>query len=109
MIKLTPFFAGILVLGFAVAGLFFFRFYKQSRDRLFLLFGISFMMMAVNRLALAFTGAVIENQMFLYIIRLAAFVLILVAIVDKNLLPKRAEKLREEGERHDRAPRPVES
>ena len=33
---------GAIVMGYAVAGLFFIRFWRQTRDRLFLIFAVSF-------------------------------------------------------------------
>lgn len=94
MMWLNSFFAGALVLGFAAAGLFFFRFFARTRDRLFLLFGVAFWMMAVNRALLAISGAASESYTWLYVIRLAAFVVILVAILDKNLAPRRRRQSR---------------
>lgn len=75
---------GAIVMGYAVAGLFFLRFWRQTRDRLFLIFAISFWLLGAQRLALALTAQVVESQTGLYLLRLFAFLLILVAIVDKN-------------------------
>ncbi len=49
--------AGALAMGFGVAGLFFLRFWRKTRDRLFALFALSFFVMALNRVVLAFVGA----------------------------------------------------
>ena len=75
---------GAIVMGYAVAGLFFLRFWRQTRDRLFLIFAITFWLLGAQRLALALTAQVVESQTGLYLLRLFAFLLILVAIVDKN-------------------------
>jgi len=75
---------GAIVMGYTVAGLFFLRFWRQTRDRLFLIFAVSFWMLGVQRLALALTAQTAESQTKFYLIRLFAFLLILVAIVDKN-------------------------
>lgn len=64
-----------------LAGLFFLRFWKQTRDRLFLLFCIAFEIFAINWLLLAWGGPVADH---LYVLRLLTFLIILVAIVDKN-------------------------
>jgi hypothetical protein len=66
------------------AMLFFFRFWRQSRDRLFGMFAVAFLLMGLTRLGLAMSHDPTEGDTFLYWIRFAAFVLILVAIVDKN-------------------------
>lgn len=75
---------GAIVMGYAVTGLFFLRFWRQTRDRLFLIFAISFWLLGGQRLALALTAETAESNTGLYLVRLFAFLLILVAIVDKN-------------------------
>jgi hypothetical protein len=76
--------AGAIVMGYAVAGLFFMRFWRQTRDRLFLIFAVSFWLLGIQRLALALTSEPVEAQTGLYLLRLLAFLLILAAIIDKN-------------------------
>lgn len=75
---------GAIVMGYAVAGLFFARFWRQTRDRLFLIFAVSFWLLGIQRLALALTSAVAESDTAWYLVRLFAFLLILGAIIDKN-------------------------
>lgn len=75
---------GALAAGYAVAGLFFLRFWRDTRDRLFLIFAVAFWILGLQRLALALTRDMMETQTGLYLIRLFAFLLILGAIVDKN-------------------------
>ena len=75
---------GAIVMGYAVAGLFFARFWRQTRDRLFLIFAVSFWLLGIQRLALALTSAVVESDTAFYLVRLFAFLLILAAIIDKN-------------------------
>ncbi len=79
----TQFMLGAIVTASFVAGLFFVRFWRRTRDRLFAMFAAAFWLMAVNWLALAFTKSD-EMRTAFYIVRLVAFVLILVAIIDKN-------------------------
>lgn len=69
--------------GLAIA-LFFFLFWRRSRDRLFALFGVSFAILSVERVILAAMHAQNEFVPYVYLIRLLAFVVIIVAIVDKN-------------------------
>ena len=76
--------SGILVALDGVAGLFFFRFWATSRDRLFALFGVAFWILGIQRLLLALTREVVEDQAVFYLLRLLAFVIIIFAIVDKN-------------------------
>jgi len=72
--------AGAITMGFAVATLFFFRFWRQSRDRLFLLFSAAFLLLGVDRVV-ASTTSVGDA---VYLLRLLAFVLIVAAVLDKN-------------------------
>lgn len=81
---MTNVLSGALVAGYLVVALFFLRFWSASRDRLFGLFAGAFGVLAVQRLALSLTGEYMENQTLFYLLRLAAFVVIIVAIVDKN-------------------------
>ncbi|HEX7708771.1 MAG TPA: DUF5985 family protein [Thermoanaerobaculia bacterium] len=81
---ILPLFGGILFLGQAVIGLFFFRFWLTSRDRLFAMFAVAFWLLAIQRLTLALTQTFFEDQAVFYLLRLLAFVVILVAIIDKN-------------------------
>ena len=68
-----------------VAGLFFLRFWRKTRDRFFAFFSASFFLMALHRVVMLLLKNV-ESEHLLgpYLIRLLSFVLILVAIVDKN-------------------------
>lgn len=80
----SPLISGLLVMGYAVAGLFFLRFWRETRDRLFGIFAGAFWLLALQRLLLALFQNPNDEQVWLYGIRLLAFVLILFAIVDKN-------------------------
>ena len=71
-------------MGYAVAALFFLRFWNASRDRLFGMFSFAFLVLAVQRIAITMTHGAMEDQTVFYLMRLAAFVLIIIAIVDKN-------------------------
>ena len=81
---MEQFVSGAITMGYLVAGLFFLRFWKTTRDSLFVFFAVAFWVLAGQRLALAVTTRTVEDLTFLYVVRLLAFVLILVAIVEKN-------------------------
>lgn len=81
---MNDFLQGIITVNFLAIGLFFFRFYKDTKDRLFLWFAISFFTMSINRFLLFETQAVLEERTWLFLIRLAAFLMIIIAIIDKN-------------------------
>ena len=72
--------AGALAMGFAVATLFFLRFWRHTGDRLFLLFAVAFFLLGVDRVV-ASTTSVGDA---VYLIRLIAFVVIVLAVLDKN-------------------------
>jgi hypothetical protein len=74
---------GTFVASLAIA-LFFLRFWTQSGDRLFAIFALAFAVFAANRLILVSIGDDNENTTWVYLVRLLAFVLILLAIADRN-------------------------
>jgi hypothetical protein len=83
--------SGATMLGFFVAALFFLRFWKRTRDRLFLLFASSFALMGGQRAAVLFFSHMDERtELALYSLRFVAFLVILVAIIDKNRVAGRA-------------------
>lgn len=80
----TQLVSGAILMGYLIAGLFFWRFWRGTRDRLFAILAVSFWILAVQRLLVAMAVSVFESETYLYGIRLLAYVLILYAIVDKN-------------------------
>ena len=81
---LIPFLSGAVSAGFLVAGLFFLRFWRRSRDGLFAAFAIAFWLLGLNQALLTFSSVPAEERTWLFLLRLAAFVLILAAIWRKN-------------------------
>jgi len=86
---LIDFLAGAVTLGFFVAAGFFLRFWRRTRDRLFLAFSAAFMLLAVNQALAAFLGAGDELTPYTYLLRVFGFMLILYAIIDKNVTSRR--------------------
>lgn len=82
---MQTFMLGMISMGFAVAALFFLRFWRSSRDRLFLYFAIAFGLESVNRALFAWNASRSEEVTLYFSLRLVAFLLILWAIVEKNL------------------------
>lgn len=76
--------AGVLVAFYAIVALFFLKFWTAARDRLFALFALAFTVLAIQRLALSTTHGSMEDQTIFYLLRLAAFVIIIIAIIDRN-------------------------
>jgi hypothetical protein len=79
------FMSGALTLGFVLAALFFLRFWRRTRDRLFLAFAIAFALLALNQALAQWLGSADERVGYTYLLRVVGFVLILAAIVDKNV------------------------
>jgi hypothetical protein len=67
-----------------IAALFFLRFWRDTGDRLFAIFAAAFSLLGATRLGLAMVSNEHEWHTIWYWVRLAAFVLILIAIIDKN-------------------------
>ena len=81
---LTTFLGGAIVMGFAVATLLFLRFWRRTREGLFLAFSGSFLLLGVTQTLLSLGGFVDEQRSWLYLLRLAAFLLILFALFLQN-------------------------
>jgi hypothetical protein len=86
------FLSGALMMGCWVAGLFFLKFQLESRDFLFKAFGLAFWLLGLERAMIILLGIEHEKNVGIYLIRLAAFILILYAILRKNLSEKRSAR-----------------
>lgn len=75
---------GGLVMACLACALFFLRFWKTSRDRLFAFFALAFGVMSLNWMALTLLQVEDERRHYLYVIRLVSFLVIIYAIWDKN-------------------------
>jgi hypothetical protein len=82
---LDHFLLGAVAMACFVAGLFFLRFWKESGDRLFVFFALAFWILGITRVILVLMESPNEAPAYLYLMRLFAYVLILVSIIDKNL------------------------
>jgi hypothetical protein len=78
------FISGMLAAAYAIAALYFLKFRRQTSDRLFGFFAAAFALLFVQRCALALASGIIADTAWYYAIRLLAFALIIVAIIDKN-------------------------
>ena len=82
--SIQTFLLGVLAVMSAVAASFFFRFWKQTRDSLFLSFAISFGFASLEQTARLFLEHPNEGSPWIYMIRLFTYLLILAAIYKKN-------------------------
>ena len=80
----VTFLAGASTVAAALIALFFLRFWRDTHDRLFLLFAIAFAIFAANRLALTILDDESEGRTLVYAARACAFALIIGAVIDKN-------------------------
>jgi hypothetical protein len=81
---LYDFLSGAVAFGFLVCALFFLRFWRRTRDQLFMAFALAFVLLGVGQGILALANIPVEERSYLFMIRLAAFALILFAILRKN-------------------------
>ena len=84
METLLDFLSGAITAGFVVAGFFFLRFWKRTRESLFIAFAAAFWLLGLAQALLTFTDIPVEERSWLFLLRLAAFSLILGSIWMKN-------------------------
>lgn len=80
----TQFLWGALAALCCVAGLFFLKFWRQSRETLFLALASSFGLLGLNWIALSILEVQNESRHYLYVVRLVAFLLLVVGIVGRS-------------------------
>lgn len=78
------FLLGAIATASFTAGLFFLKFWRRTRDVLFLAFGVAFIIEGLNRVSLLFTPQPNEASSWYHLVRLFAFLLILAGILKKN-------------------------
>lgn len=81
---IVDFLNGVTTAGCATAGLFFFKFWRDSTDRLFLAFALAFWMLAIDYAVLGIGRFADESRVYVFVFRLLAFGLILAGILDTN-------------------------
>lgn len=88
---IESFLLGVIVTCSLIAAGFFWKFWRQTRDTLFLAFAAAFLIEGLNRLSFLFIQSPNEGSPAIYVVRLVAFLLILGAIVRKNLKAGKSE------------------
>lgn len=81
---MIEFLSGAAALAYLVAGVYFLRFWRKTRDGLFLSFAIAFWLLSLNQTIVSILGVADERTGFAYVLRVVGFVFILYAIVRKN-------------------------
>jgi multisubunit Na+/H+ antiporter MnhB subunit len=77
---------GLLTMASLVAALFFLRFWRETRERLFAFFSLAFLGLGAAWLGLAIINHPADEaqQEYAYVVRLVAFVILIIGIIDKN-------------------------
>jgi hypothetical protein len=75
---------GGIAMASLIAGLYFYRFWRHTRERFFLYFALSFWLEGFNRVALGLLVGANEDDAVFYMVRLVAYGMILLAIWQKN-------------------------
>ena len=81
---INGFLLGVIATASLTAGMFFLRFWQKTHDRLFLAFAAFFFIEVANRITLLGFERPNEGSPWIYLIRLAALIVLLAAIVAKN-------------------------
>jgi hypothetical protein len=81
---LVPFLQAVSAALAWVSGLIFLRFWRVSRDVLFVFFGAGFWVMALSWALLALVSPAGEARPYVYAIRLLSFLLIIAGMIQKN-------------------------
>jgi hypothetical protein len=76
---------GMTTMGFLVVAMFFVRFWQRTRDPLFATFAGAFLLLAFSQILIGLSVVPDEQQSLLYLLRFAAFALLIAAIVWKNI------------------------
>jgi hypothetical protein len=78
------FLLGIIFTTSITVGVYFLKFWHRTGDLLFLAFSAAFIIEGLNRIGFLFIERPNEGSPIIYLVRLLAFLLIIVAIVWKN-------------------------
>ena len=84
MIRLVAFLQAVSATAAWVSATIFLRYWRQSRDMLFALFALAFMLLGVSWALLSIVNPVGEASPYIYGLRLVAFLLLIAAIIQKN-------------------------
>lgn len=82
---IADFTSGMITMTFIVAVVFFLRFWRRTRDGLFLAFALAFFLLALNQALTSLLGRPFEEHSWIYLLRLAAFSALIFAILRKNV------------------------
>jgi hypothetical protein len=75
---------GMVTMGFLIAGLFFLRFWRRTKDGLFIVFAFAFWLLAFNQALISIPGSANASRSWEFLPSLGAFGLLIMAILIKN-------------------------
>jgi len=81
----TDFISGAITMGYFIGAVFFLKFWRRTREALFATFAIAFCLLAANQAASSLIDGAVHKEVWIYLIRLAAFSLLILGIIIKNL------------------------
>ncbi len=84
MIRFVAFLQAVAATGAWISAMFFLRYWRESRDVLFALFAVAFVLLGVSWALLSVFNPVADASPYIYGLRLVAILLIIAAIVHKN-------------------------
>ena len=83
------FLSGMITMAFLIAGLFFAKFWARTRDALFACFAAAFWLLALNQALVTGNAVPRDEQSWVYLLRFAAFTLLALGILYKNMAGRR--------------------
>lgn len=86
---MSEFLSGAIMICTFMIGLFFLKFWRRTRERFFAKFAIAFWLLCIERWVFWYIDFETANWTWVYLFRLAAFVIIWVAVFDLNRPRKR--------------------
>lgn len=90
--NMAEFMRGATMMAEAGISLFFLKYWKETRDPLFLYFALGFCVMAISQLVVCIAKDSSEFGPIGYGIRASAFILLLLGIFEKNKPSKKSDK-----------------
>jgi hypothetical protein len=82
--------SGALLFSYLIAGVYFFKFWKRTGDRLFIHFAVAFWLLVLNQLVTSIPVVVDETGGYEYLLRVIGFIVIIAGIIDKNFASHRS-------------------
>ena len=81
----SDYLAGMITMGYLVSAAFFLQFWSRTKDALFLSFALAFLLIAISAAFTSLLQLPLEEYSWIYLLRLAAFLLLIAAILQNNL------------------------